>query len=86
MGRGEVVVVQLFPLNDFVAPFLTGGGVHGTTTVVPNTLSSALLVPILAVTCIEGALHLSELSELVAVEFSSKPVIVSFCDERGHTY
>ena len=80
------MAAQLFPLNDFLAPFWTGGGVPGTTTVVPNTFSSALSVPMLAVTCMEGVLHLSELSELVAVEFLSKSVIVPFCNERGHTY
>ena len=74
------------PLNEFLAPFWTGGGIRDTTTIVPNILSSVLSVPMLAITCMEGVLHLSELSELVTVEFSLKLVIEPFCNERGHTY
>ena len=80
------MAAQLFPLNDVLAQFWTGSGVPGATTVVPNTFSSALSVPMLAVTCMEGVLSLSELTELVEVEFSSKSVIVPFSNERGHTY
>ena len=79
-------MAHLLPLDGFVAPFSTGAGAHGTSTVVPNIFSSALSVPILAVTCMEGLLSLSELTELVEVEFSSKSVIVPFSNERGHTY
>ena len=65
---------------------LTCSGVHGTTTVVPNTFFFALFASMLAVSCIEGVLHFLELSELVDDEFSSISVIIVYFDKRGQAY
>ena len=73
---------QSFSIDGSVVPILTGAGVCRTSTVAPNTLSALILASMLAVSCIEGVVHLLALSEVVEVMIWLIAIIVAILAER----